>query len=173
MGWEEKVWLDNKKAGNTGSITNNILFIGDIKGTEQLKPIIDYKFANKIVSYGFAGKQALISYDINVGTAIGNKILKSNAEIEREYDTCLREFRAIDNSEYSKKDVRDLFSESGKKKVAKIVTSVLVPFAAPVVYDPIGYNNKIIEADKLARTQMLMYGVTHFYLHSLEEFMKN
>lgn len=41
ISWTEKVWLGNKKAGN---IQGKILFLGDIKGTDKLIPVIDVKF---------------------------------------------------------------------------------------------------------------------------------
>ena len=45
IAWNEKIWLDNKKAGN---ICSKILFIGNVKGVENLIPIIDIKY-NKYV----------------------------------------------------------------------------------------------------------------------------
>ena len=41
VSWSEKVWLINKKAGN---IKDKVLFIGDVKGTDKLTPVIDVKF---------------------------------------------------------------------------------------------------------------------------------
>ena len=36
VAWTEKVWLNNKKAGN---ITDKVLFLGDISGTDKLIPV--------------------------------------------------------------------------------------------------------------------------------------
>ena len=41
VSWTEKVWNGNKKAGN---IKGKILFLGDIKGTDKLTPVVDIKF---------------------------------------------------------------------------------------------------------------------------------
>lgn len=41
VAWTEKVWRDQKKAGN---INNKVLFLGDIKDTDKLIPIIDIKY---------------------------------------------------------------------------------------------------------------------------------
>ncbi len=57
VSWEEKVWLNNKKAGN---IKDKVLFLGDIKGTDKLIPVIDVKFEEYGVKYGWAGNQAVL-----------------------------------------------------------------------------------------------------------------
>lgn len=57
VSWTEKVWLGNKKAGN---ISSKILFLGNIKGVEALIPVVDVKFEEHGVSYGWAGNQAVI-----------------------------------------------------------------------------------------------------------------
>ena len=56
VSWTEKVWLGNKKAGN---IQGKILFLGDIKGTDKLIPVLDVKFDDHGVKYGWAGNQAV------------------------------------------------------------------------------------------------------------------
>lgn len=57
VSWTEKVWLGNKKAGN---IQGKILFFGEIKGTDKLIPVIDVKFDECGVKFGWAGNQAAI-----------------------------------------------------------------------------------------------------------------
>ena len=57
VSWNEKMWLGQKK---NGTINNKVLFIGDIKNTDQLIPILDVKFDKYGVMYGWAGNQALI-----------------------------------------------------------------------------------------------------------------
>lgn len=61
VSWTEKVWLANKKAGN---INSKILFLGDVKGTDKLVPVIDVKFDNFGVKYGWAGNQAALYCDL-------------------------------------------------------------------------------------------------------------
>ena len=41
IAWNEKTWLNNKKAGN---IRGKILYLGQLKGTKELIPVIDIKF---------------------------------------------------------------------------------------------------------------------------------
>jgi len=60
VSWTEKVWNGNKKAGN---IQGKILFLGDIKGTDKLIPVIDVKFDDCGVKYGWAGNQAVLFVD--------------------------------------------------------------------------------------------------------------
>lgn len=60
VSWTEKVWLGNKKAGN---IQGKILFLGDIKGTDKLIPVIDVKFDECGVKFGWAGNQAVVYVD--------------------------------------------------------------------------------------------------------------
>lgn len=61
VAWNEKTWITNKKAGN---IDTKVLFIGDVKGTDKLIPVIDEKYNSYGVKYGWAGKQAVIYIDI-------------------------------------------------------------------------------------------------------------
>ena len=60
VSWTEKVWLGNKKAGN---IKDKVLFLGDIKGTEELIPVIDVHFDQNGVKFGWAGNQAILYAD--------------------------------------------------------------------------------------------------------------
>ena len=57
---DEKMWLSQKKAG---TVEDKVLFIGNVKGTDKLEPLIDYKFDKWGIRYGWAGKQALILVD--------------------------------------------------------------------------------------------------------------
>ena len=80
VSWSEKVWLDNKKAG---VINTKVLFLGDIKDTDKLLPVIDVKFDEYGVKYGWAGKQALIFVD------------PSALQNESDYDAFLDKFRGL------------------------------------------------------------------------------
>ena len=60
VAWTEKVWRDQKKAGN---INNKVLFLGDIKDTDKLIPIIDIKYDQYGITYGWAGNQAILYVD--------------------------------------------------------------------------------------------------------------
>ena len=69
VSWTEKVWLGNKKAGN---IQGKILFLGEIKGTDKLIPVIDVKFDQYGVKFGWAGNQAVVYADSKVLTTREN-----------------------------------------------------------------------------------------------------
>lgn len=58
--WPEKLWLQQKK---TGTIDNKILYIGDIKGTDKLLPVLDVYFSEHGVMFGWAGNQAMLAVD--------------------------------------------------------------------------------------------------------------
>lgn len=57
IAWNEKTWLNNKKAGN---IRGKILYLGQLKGTKELIPVIDTKFQKYGVCFGWAGNQAVL-----------------------------------------------------------------------------------------------------------------
>lgn len=65
ISWTEKIWLGHKREGN---IKGKILFLGDIKGTDKLIPVIDVKFDECGVRFGWAGNQAVIYADPKVLT---------------------------------------------------------------------------------------------------------
>lgn len=65
VAWNEKVWLGNKKAGN---IKDKVLFLGDIKGTDKLTPVLDVKFNEYGVTFGCAGNQAALYVDNSIAT---------------------------------------------------------------------------------------------------------
>lgn len=52
--------MENKKAGN---IQGKILFLGDIKGADKLIPVLDVKFNDCGVKYGWAGNRAVLFAD--------------------------------------------------------------------------------------------------------------
>ena len=61
VSWTEKVWIGNKKAGN---IKDKVLFLGEIKGTDKLIPVIDVVFDDCGVKFGWAGNQAILYSEI-------------------------------------------------------------------------------------------------------------
>ena len=67
VSWTEKVWMGNKKAGN---IQGKILFLGDIKGTDKLIPVLDVKFDDCGVKYGSSSV-----YMKKKGSALSNVML--------------------------------------------------------------------------------------------------
>lgn len=151
--WDEKVWLEQKK---TGAITEKILFLGDIKGTSDLIPIIDVKFNRYGVSYGWAGKQAVIYID--------EKKLRK----KKEYDEFLKDLSKIIGGNISEKKPKIGLNIGTAVKGAAIL---FAPLAVGAVFGGWLLKNKFDDV-KLVRQQQLMYGVIHFYSDGLKPFME-
>ena len=156
VAWTEKVWLEQKKTGN---ITAKVLFLGDIKGTDKLIPVIDVKFDQHGVNYGWAGNQAVL---------IANpKTMKTREEYssfiadlgELPAPASIKEaIKATENhkitvkNEEGKLDVKGMFAAIG----ANIADTAKDTF-----------SNK-----KSLMQQMLIYGVINLYNNDLEAFIQ-
>lgn len=146
VAWNEKTWLHNKKAGNTGDLADKILFIGDIKGTEKLEPILNIKFDEHGVRYGSAGNQALLLVDIK-------KLMNP-----QNYNAFLDDLKNITNLAIAEK-VNVLKALSIAKNAIPWVGSIL-------------FAKDVVDNIQSVREQMLFYGITKLYLNDLDSFMK-
>lgn len=181
VSWKEKVWMENKKAGN---IQDKILFLGDIKGTDKLIPVLDIKFDNYGVKYGWAGNQAVLFAD-------PKKLTDRKA-----YDAFLQELTKLPIPEFLKpvkkvvatrikpkpesaKDV-EVITKDGrvvKPKVPELIKTVQKVIgtgveAAGKVGDQVAVRSEEILRDKnQMKKQMLFYGVIQLYYDGLEKFM--
>ena len=160
ISWNEKTWIDNKKAGNTGDIDDRILFLGDIKGVEKLIPTLDIKFNEYGVMYGFSGKQAAIIVDSKqlIKKEVYDKFIK---DLEKVCDsTLVKEKRSLD------------FNDKNKN-----FKNGLKLFAFTVLGGPVGTVGGAIKYAfddfKLVSNQQMMYAVVKLYLNDLDGFMKN
>lgn len=153
VAWNEKTWLQNKKAGNTGDLADKILFIGDIKGTDKLEPVLNIKFDEHGIRYGIAGNQALLLVDVM-------KLYDDDS-----YNAFLEELRNITNLAISKKEKKRK-AEKGLLSMVKYV----IPYAGPILLTKDAVSN--IQDIQLVREQMLFYGITKLYLNDLDSFMK-
>lgn len=178
VSWNEKVWLGNKKAGN---IKDKVLFLGDIKGTDKLIPVIDVKFNEYGVKFGWAGNQAAIFTDVKALHNRGdymefiNKLSElpvpemirkpKNLKIDiSENDAESEESTEVANMEKEKKP--QLFFNKAKEKLA-MGADVVGKAGIKVVA-----KTEDLLRDKNAVTkQMLFYGVVKLYENGLEEFM--
>jgi len=160
VSWDEKLWLQNKKAGNTGDLADKILFIGDIKGTEKLAPVVSVKFDKFGVSYGFAGNQALLMIDTK-------KLSK-----REDYEAFLAELTETTDLAIGKQDKKNKPGE--KKQWLKLGVVATLTAAVPVlggIASGVIYKDLFDDA-KLVRSQMLIYGITKLYINDLDDFMK-
>ena len=184
VSWTEKVWLGNKKAGN---IQGKILFLGDIKGTDKLIPVIDVKFDDCGVKYGWGGNQAVLfadpksltdrkAYDdflsklSELPVPAFLKTMKENV-VSTGTDP---ELEAAENPEV------EVLAEDGK--VVKPKTPKLFKAAQKAIEsgaEAIGKvgnqvamrSEELIRNKSLMKRQMLFYGAIHLYNDGLEEFM--
>lgn len=145
VSWNEKMWIQQKKAG---TISDKILLIGDVKGADKLAPVIDVKYDNYGIRYGWAGKQALLQVD---GKALSNK---------EAYDAFLAEFKALTLPE--KKD--DTMTEKAGKKGGITLLFGAIGLGTSFVYDFFADQGKV-------KQQQLLFGVAHLYLDDLAAFM--
>lgn len=189
VSWKEKVWLGNEKAGN---IQEKILFLGGIKGTDKLIPVLDIKFDEYGVRFGWAGNRAVVYVDPKVLTTREDydafleklsalpipdllKATKENipaATIEQEVES---ESPAEDAPEYSgseaieadekKHKKADIFK--GVKKAISTGTDVIGKVGTQVA----SKSEEVFRNKSLMKRQMLFYGVVSFYNDGLEKFM--
>lgn len=182
VSWKEKVWMENKKAGN---IQGKILFLGDIKGTDKLIPVLDIKFDNYGVKYGWAGNQAVLFVDSRTLTD------------RKAYDAFLQELSKLPIPEFlkpsgkkvvatrtkpkpeSEKDV-EVITKDGKIvkpkvpefiKTAQKVIETGAEAVGKVGNQVAARYEEILRDKNLMKKQMLFYGVIHLYKDGLEKFM--
>lgn len=151
VSWTEKVWLDQKKAGN---IDSKVLFVGDIKGTDKLVPILDIKFDDCGVKYGWAGNQAVVCADPKVLLPKG------------EYSAFVEKLKVMPVPEKLKAkaiDTKDVVVKAGAVGAA---WAFLGPIGAAAAF-ALGTKDKA-----KVMQQMLFYGIINLYNNHLEEFMK-
>lgn len=191
VSWTEKVWLGNKKAGN---IQGKILFLGEIKGTDKLIPVIDVKFDECGVKFGWAGNQAVVYADPKTLTT------------REDYDTFLEKLSALPVPRFLKA-TKDSIAATGtgneaetvdeqlaedalentdsdtlevdEKKYKKIDILKGVKKAFSTGADAIGKvgtqvaskSEEVFRNKSLMKRQMLFYGVVSLYNDWLEKFM--
>ena len=154
VAWTEKIWLDQKKAGNLGA---KVLLIGDIKGVDKLIPVLDIKFDDCGVKYGWAGNQAVI--------AIDPKALKK----EEDYNAFLEKLNALPVPEIvKKKQTAEHKGVVAKDGIAGGI-GALLGFVAGIVT---GLAISIFSNKAAVKQQMLFYGVLNLYNNHLEEYMQ-
>ncbi len=190
VSWTEKVWMGNKKAGN---ISGKILFLGDVKGTDKLIPVIDVKFDDSGVKYGWAGNQAVLYVDPK---ALTNRegydaFLKKLADLPvPDFLKTLKE--NITSTGTDEETVEEVVEETVEEAVAEpsdpdskekkhnpLAIFTATKKALKNSADAIGKMGSQVAAkseelfrDKnLMKRQMLFYGVVHLYNDGLERFM--
>ncbi|HIW80163.1 MAG TPA: hypothetical protein H9742_01330 [Candidatus Acetatifactor stercoripullorum] len=184
VSWTEKVWLGNKKAGN---IQGKILFLGDIKGTDKLIPVIDEKFDDCGVKYGWAGNQAVLFADPKSLTdrkAYDDFLNKLSELPVPSFLKTMKENVVSTGTDPELEDAEnpevEVLAEDGKvvkPKTPKLFKAVQRAIESGTeVIGKVG-NHVAMRSEELFRNkslmkrQMLFYGVIHLYNNGLEKFM--
>lgn len=185
ISWTEKVWNGNKEAGN---IQGKILFLGEIKDTDKLIPVLDVKFNDFGVKYGWAGNQAVLfadpkilsdrqAYDEflkklselpvpNFLKTMKDNVVSTGTDSESEAAEEMQDIKVLDeDGKASNPQVPKLFKaaqkaiESGAEAVGKVGNQLAT------------HSEELFRNKKLMKQQMLFYGVIHLYNDGLEKFM--
>lgn len=179
VAWTEKVWRDQKKAGN---INNKVLFLGDIKDTDKLIPIIDIKYDQYGITYGWAGNQAILHVDPkalaqeNIYNEFVEKlsaysppdILKANP---KQIDDC--QFENLATTEAS--PIKEQTVDETRKKKSELFLKLgsMVGVAARSVSKTASSVLKKVQTDwEKIRKQQLYYGIMKLYENDLESFIQ-
>lgn len=139
--WEEAKWVYRNK---TDGIDAKVIVIGDCKGADDGIKMMDVRFDQYGVQYGWIGNCAYIHADLR-------KIRGKGV-----YDAFLKELNAMPAPEVIKEDKKlRLNWKTGLK------TALATPLMAKDLYD-----------DTYAvKRQMYFFGIIHFYYHDLEDFL--
>lgn len=189
VSWTEKVWLGNKKAGN---IQWKILFLGDIKGTDKLIPVIDVKFDDCGVKYGWAGNQAVLFVEPKALTnrkgyddflkklselpvpdflkTMKDNIAATETDVSTEVDTSNVQNEEAEEVDKKAKIKTPAFLNAAKKAIetgAEAIGKVGNQVGSQVA----AKSEEIFRNKSLMKRQMLFYGVIHLYNDGLENFM--
>lgn len=156
VAWTEKVWLEQKKTGN---ITAKVLFIGDIKGTDKLVPVIDVKFDQYGVKYGWAGNQAvLIANPKEMKTREDYASFIADLGLLPAPISVKAAIKATENHKITVK------KEDGKLNV-KGMFSAISANVADTAKDTFSNRKSLVQ-------QLLIYGVFNLYNKDLEAFIQ-
>lgn len=141
--WEEQKWLYRSK---TDTVDTKVIVIGDCKGADNGIKLMDVRFDQYGVRYGWVGNCAYIHADLR---RIRGKGV---------YDAFLAELNTIPAPEIIKEDKKlRLNWKTGLK------TALATPLLAKDLYD-----------DTYAvKRQMYFFGVIRFYYHDLERFLES
>lgn len=186
VSWSEKVWLGNKKAGN---IKDKVLFLGDIKGTDKLIPVVDVVFDEYGVKFGWAGNQAILFTDLKpvnktedyrlfidkLSTLPIPEIIKKpqNLKVEEEKNgeaepKCSSE---TVETEVVENDIKDHKKAPEFLKNAKKLISNGADFAGKAGNIVADKAEDLLRNKDAVKRQQLFYGLVNLYNNGLEQFM--
>lgn len=176
VSWDENTWIANKKAGN---IKDKVLFIGDIKGVENLIPVLDIRFDNFGVKFGWAGNQAVVFTEVDILNS-RDKYLEFIEKLEKlpvpdvikqPQNTKINvsendESKEIVNKEDPNNNRIQNILSFAKDSIAKGLD--VVEKATLVVASK---TEDLFRDKNIVKRQMLFYGVANLYQNGLNDFM--
>lgn len=184
VAWNEKVWLGNKKAGN---IKDKVLFLGDIKGTDKLTPVLDVKFDEYGIKFGCAGNQAALYIDKSIATDRDKYMEFIEKLSELPVPEMIKEAKNVKMTEQSVEEVIESVEtieetaesqENDDKKKAPVFLKKAKEMLASGADAAVKAGNKFaVKAEDTLRDrsavtrQQLFYGIIKLYNECLEDFM--
>lgn len=150
--WDEKTWDERKK---NAIRADRILFLGSGKEADVLIPLVDMKFQRYGIRYGWTGKVGVLVAD---DSQVKDKVRYQ--DFREAYDDAFCEQDAIPQKEVS--PTMKGLATAGTIGAA-ILTGGLSLAAIPVV-DGIQNQQQLVQ-------QLYFYGVRHFYLNYMDEFI--
>lgn len=156
ISWDEKTWMHNKKAGN---INDKVLFLGSIKGTEKLTPVVDIKFNKYGVKYGWAGNQFILWID------------QSELKVEEKYKEFINEISNMPIPENYKNVISKPIILNNNNPSTNAFQKFISEASSLVVNTGISIFNSSKDK-KNKEMQMYLYGIINLYLNHLQKFME-
>lgn len=184
VSWSEKVWLSQKKAGN---INSKILFLGNVKGTEKLLPVVDLKLDKYGIKYGWAGNQAVISVEdkklkehetyLNFADELNKMPIPQSYKIIIEEET-IKETEMKNPAPDAVLSEEEQTDDDNKlKEILKVKDAVVEKFdllgnmANKTKNDIVNKSQELFRDRNQLKSQMMLYGIVQFYSDSLETFI--
>ena len=140
--WEEDKWVYRSK---TDTIDSKVIVIGDCKSADSGVKLMNVRFDQYGIRYGWIGNCAYVHADLRRIRARGV------------YDAFLKELREMPAPEVIKED---------KKLRLNWKTGLKAALATPILAKDLYDDNYAV------KRQMYFFGIIHFYYHHLEEFLR-
>ena len=155
--------------------------MGDIKGTDKLIPVIDVKFDDCGVKYGWAGNQAVLYADTKALTKHNeyDAFLKKLSELPvpsflktaKDYITATGTDAELETVEQATLDDEDKPKKFNLLKAAKDAIDSGFDVVGKVGNQVAAASEEAFRNKTLMKRQMLFYGVVRLYNDGLKSFM--
>ena len=185
--WDEKTWLANEKKVN---ITSKVLLLGNIKGTDQLIPVLDEMYNEFGIHYGWAGKQAVIYAEPKEIKALDKYLEFYNELMKSEVPQAIKDLITLKSLSDEEQDItesivdepviedkpikeeKSKFFKKGKAFMKTAQSQIKKSFneTSKKVQD---FSEENFKNKKHMEQQMLFYGVIKLYYEGLESFMNS